>query len=585
MMGLHDVGVLKTFHTLNLQPARSTCVLQQALEQAEDELLLLWSSVQKEQAAGAELRQAAAGAAAPNSSSRGSGAGSSNGTLHQPADAAVVVVTTPTAAATTAAANGSGSGSPRRRFALQAAPAAALSLDEDEDHNHHHHHHKGLNDKQHYWQQQQQPHLQPQQQEEQQSADVYSNGDGLLGGDHSSSGGAAARLKILQQKLQLGGRGSAAGGLGDADGQQQQQLLGPSAINSSSLPGSQQHSHGDQQQQWLQQQQQWLQQQQQQQQQDAASVQHTQPSKRVVQPGQESNICASLWAMLIDIKAIAQGPERAAFAIACCLAVFDQATASTAIINYAPEVLSNTLGVQDPNLAILYPAAIALAKVVGTLIAAVTVDKYGRKPLLVWGGMGCAVFLGLTGIALAVGSVALYLAALCLFIFSFSLSWAGLYWVVVSEIFSMGAKSPATSAATSLLFLTGAVVNFMYLSLIDWLGGAGFAIFGVVAALSAWYVSARVPETKGKTLAEIQALLAPDAASSRGTQGVTGVQDVSARGVSVTVPAGAETGSPMLPITGQQPLPGHAGGGSESADDSKLVELRQLMGAKPSPQQ
>jgi MFS family permease len=288
--------------------------------------------------------------------------------------------------------------------------------------------------------------------------------------------------------------------------------------------------------------------------------------------------------MLCDIKAVAKGPERAAFGIACCLAVFDQATASTAIINYASEVLANRMGVQDPSLAIMYPAAIALAKVVGTLIAAVTVDKYGRKPLLVWGGVGCAVFLALTGVSLAVGSVALYLAALCLFIFSFSLSWAGLYWVVVSEIFSMGAKSPATSAATSLLFLTGAVVNFVYLSLIQWMGGAAFGVFGLAAAASAVYVWARVPETKGRTLAEIQALLAPGAGGgSRGSwRGV--LQQTAGQDGRSGRYAGGEPGSPMLPLSQTHGMNGAAGSGT-AAGASRLVDLRQLMLTQDAAQQ
>jgi MFS family permease len=244
------------------------------------------------------------------------------------------------------------------------------------------------------------------------------------------------------------------------------------------------------------------------------------------------------------------------------------------------------MGVQDPNLAIMYPAAIALAKVVGTLIAAVTVDKYGRKPLLFWGGLGCAVFLALAGLALSFKSVALFLATLCLFLFSFSVSWAGLYWVVVSEIFSMGAKSPATSAATSLLFLTGAAVNFVYLSLIHWIGGVAFGLFGLIAAGSAWYVWARVPETKGRTLAEIQALLAPTAAA--GTSPVVsprGAEDgPRGRGLgqgSGSGPyAGFGSGSPMLPVSQPNGTSSGQGGG-----DTRLVELRQLMSRDSAQQQ
>jgi MFS family permease len=191
-----------------------------------------------------------------------------------------------------------------------------------------------------------------------------------------------------------------------------------------------------------------------------------------------------------------------------------QATASTAIINYAPEVLSSVLGVTEPGAAMLYPAAISVTKCVGIAAAVLLVDAWGRKPLLIWGGVGCGASLLVTAAALAASSVPLFLLSLCLFIFAFSISWAGLYWVVVSELFSMGAKSPASSAATSLLFLMGAVINFVFLTLVHWLGAAAFVVFGAVGFASAWYVHRSVPETKGRTLVEIQALLAAPANSN-----------------------------------------------------------------------
>jgi MFS family permease len=151
---------------------------------------------------------------------------------------------------------------------------------------------------------------------------------------------------------------------------------------------------------------------------------------------------------------------------------------------------------------------------VGVGAAVLLVDAWGRKPLLIWGGVGCGASLLVTAVALAARSVPLFLLSLCLFIFAFSISWAGLYWVVVSELFSMGAKSPASSAATSLLFLTGAVINFVFLTLVHWLGAAAFVLFGAVGFASAWYVHRAVPETKGRTLVEIQALLAAPANSN-----------------------------------------------------------------------
>jgi hypothetical protein len=223
--------------------------------------------------------------------------------------------------------------------------------------------------------------------------------------------------------------------------------------------------------------------------------------------------------MLRDVYVVAKGPERRAFFMAIILAVFNQATASTAVINYAPEVLAAQLRVTEESNAILYPAVISLTKCVGVGIALSVVDDLGRRPLLIAGGAGCAVSLWAAAAALGAASVTGFLASLCLFIFCFSLSWAGLYWVVVSEIFSMAVKSPASSAATSLLFLTGSLVDLVFLSLMAALGRWAFVLFGLVALASAVYVWKAVPETKGKTLAEVQAVLAGTISGAAGGSG------------------------------------------------------------------
>jgi hypothetical protein len=97
---------------------------------------------------------------------------------------------------------------------------------------------------------------------------------------------------------------------------------------------------------------------------------------------------------------------------------------------------------------------------------------------------------------------------MCLFIFSFSISWAGVFWVLLSESFSMGAKSPAASAATAVLFLTGAIADMMFLSLHSWMGPFVFALYACIAAAAAVYVYVGVPETKGIDLLQVQELLA-----------------------------------------------------------------------------
>jgi hypothetical protein len=90
-------------------------------------------------------------------------------------------------------------------------------------------------------------------------------------------------------------------------------------------------------------------------------------------PGEESNYLATLWAMLQDVYAVACGPERRAFLLALGLAFFDQACASTAVINYAPELLRG-MGVQESSSAVLYTAAIAITKAMGGWLAPTGAD-------------------------------------------------------------------------------------------------------------------------------------------------------------------------------------------------------------------
>ena len=132
------------------------------------------------------------------------------------------------------------------------------------------------------------------------------------------------------------------------------------------------------------------------------------------------------------------------------------------------------------------------------------VDSLGRKPLLVVGSFGSAVAMLFLSVAYAARSAALTVAAMSAFMFAFSASWAGVFWVIVSELFTMRWKSPAMSAATALLFLTGACVDFVFLSAAETFGAGAFALIALVCLAAGVYAALAVPETKGKTLAEIQ---------------------------------------------------------------------------------
>lgn len=88
------------------------------------------------------------------------------------------------------------------------------------------------------------------------------------------------------------------------------------------------------------------------------------------------------------------------------------------------------------------------------------------------------------------------------------------FWVLLSELFSMGAKAPAAAAATAVLFATGSLADLSFLSLHGLLGPWAFLLFAAIAAAAGLFVAAFVPETKGRTLPEVQALLAAPASPS-----------------------------------------------------------------------
>lgn len=104
-------------------------------------------------------------------------------------------------------------------------------------------------------------------------------------------------------------------------------------------------------------------------------------------------------------------------------------------------------------------------------------------------------------------SLWLTLAAMCGYMLLFSASWAGVFWVLCSELFSMTIKSAAMSLATAALFAVGALVDFCYPALVAGLGGGAFAAFAVLAAAGGVYVYVAVPETRGLSLMDIQLLL------------------------------------------------------------------------------
>ena len=223
--------------------------------------------------------------------------------------------------------------------------------------------------------------------------------------------------------------------------------------------------------------------------------------------GKKRGMYAVVRQMLTEMKGLRKGPESRAFAVALWLAFFNQATCSTSVINFAPQVLEK-VGVHSDSDAVLLACAVSLCKLVGVATSMFLVDRIGRRVLLIVGSHCAAVAMACLAIAYDAGDAVGSLLFMCLFMLAFSTSWAGVFWVILSELFSMGAKSAAMSAAAALLFATGAFTDFVFLSAARAMGGWAFGIVACVCVWAGVYVQWNVPETKGKSLAEVQAMMA-----------------------------------------------------------------------------
>ena len=194
------------------------------------------------------------------------------------------------------------------------------------------------------------------------------------------------------------------------------------------------------------------------------------------------------------------------------LSAFQQFVGINAVLYYAPLMFKN-LGASTDS-AMLQTVIVGAVNVLFTVVAIVTVDRLGRKPLLIIGGlvMGVAMIaLGFQFQANASGTGPL-LSAL-LYIAGFALSWGPVTWVMLSEMFPNSIKSRAMAIAVAAQWIANLFVSWSFKILIDnstlnalFNHGFPYWVYGVMSFLAAGFVYLYVPETRHRTLEEIQHL-------------------------------------------------------------------------------
>ncbi|MCY1569079.1 sugar porter family MFS transporter [Staphylococcus pettenkoferi] len=199
---------------------------------------------------------------------------------------------------------------------------------------------------------------------------------------------------------------------------------------------------------------------------------------------------------------------RPTIIIGCIFALFQQIIGINAIIYYAPRIISKA-GL-DESASILGTVGIGTVNVLITIVAIFIIDKIDRKKLLVTGNIGMVA--SLVVMAVLIWTMGLHSAAwiiiLCLtiFILFFGFTWGPVLWVMLPELFPMRARGAATGVAALILSIGSLLVAQFFPKLTDVLPVQEvFLIFAVIGILAIIFVVKYLPETRGRSLEEIEA--------------------------------------------------------------------------------
>jgi len=198
------------------------------------------------------------------------------------------------------------------------------------------------------------------------------------------------------------------------------------------------------------------------------------------------------------------------------LAVFQQITGINTVIYYAPTLLQGA-GLGN-NAALLANVVNGVVNVGMTIVAIWLLDKVGRRPLLLSGTAGMAVGMVVVGLSFIGGSQlhgALAIVAiigLLVYTGSFAIGLGPVFWLLIAEIYPLRIRGAAMSVASMANWAANFVVTISFLTLLSAIGGVGvFFLFGFLTLVALGYFWRRVPETKGRSLQEIERDLVPAA--------------------------------------------------------------------------
>jgi SP family galactose:H+ symporter-like MFS transporter len=201
---------------------------------------------------------------------------------------------------------------------------------------------------------------------------------------------------------------------------------------------------------------------------------------------------------------------RPALFVGLGLAVFQQITGINTVIYYAPKILQ-TAGFNSASGAILATVGIGVVNVAMTILAMFLVDRAGRRPLLLVGIAGMIITLGALGLSFRIsnpsGQLA-WIAVICLmgYVASFAISLGPIFWLLIAEIYPLKIRGLAEGTAATFNWASNLIVSLTFLTLVEKFGASSTFLLYAFASVASWlFAYYFVPETKGRTLEQIEA--------------------------------------------------------------------------------
>ena len=194
--------------------------------------------------------------------------------------------------------------------------------------------------------------------------------------------------------------------------------------------------------------------------------------------------------------------------IGIMLSVFQQTVGINAVLYYAPRIFGD-MGMDNP---MVQTVIMGVVNILFTLVAVFTVEKWGRKPLLISGSIGMAI--GAFGVALTFGKAGLEIVtmvSIMVYSASFMMSWGPICWVLIAEIFPNTIRGKAVAIAVAFQWIFNWIVSSSFVPMFNMrLGGDAnfghwftYGLYGTICVIAAVFVWRLVPETKGKTLEDM----------------------------------------------------------------------------------